>query len=439
MTGDRNPDGDDDLDDLDEAFDALVTELEHDARAETVTRPSFALPAAFRAPGTADDAALLSMLPARGMTQPGWDATSPQPPRAPVSHAYQTPSDGTTTASTHGAAIYCPTCKGAVDVRSRHVAVHDGAVRVYCSAACLAQRDALPPEAETITVPLPLAPKKSRRLGWALALLIPVGVGSYFVARTFSEDRLVPPAPAIATTAVVEADMKGADDPMREADAKLVDELSRDAWIHPLAGPKRRMPRNHSGAFGASRPGERPPECVSGHCGVDLGYVWGEPVYAVHEGVVDFVQRGPNEDSGGAFVRIAHRGGTLFSWYFHLAGIPKTVRAGTKIKAGDLIGVVGDTGIKHSEPHLHFSLSVKTSKHVHERYLDPEPLIAIWPLWIPNEENKGGRVSMTEEPGIPQRGSHPGRKRAKKRAESAPAPSTADAASATDGSQGSSN
>ena len=118
-----------------------------------------------------------------------------------------------------------------------------------------------------------------------------------------------------------------------------------DAWIHPLAGPTRRMPVNHNGAFGAERAGDRPPECVSGHCGVDVGHVWGEHVYAVHDGVVDFVNRGPNEERGGVFVRISHRDGTLFSWYFHLAAVPRWVRPGEKVSAGQVIGLLGDTGV----------------------------------------------------------------------------------------------
>jgi murein DD-endopeptidase MepM/ murein hydrolase activator NlpD len=151
--------------------------------------------------------------------------------------------------------------------------------------------------------------------------------------------------------------------------------------------------------------------------------VWGEPIHAVHEGVVDFVQRGPNEERGGMFVRISHRNGTLFSWYFHLAAVPRAIRPGLKVSAGTLIGLLGDTGVKHSAPHLHFALSVKTSKHVNERYLDPEPLIAIWPLWIPNESRTGGALA-TSEPGLPVRGdTGPKRKKARKsktKTESAP-------------------
>jgi murein DD-endopeptidase MepM/ murein hydrolase activator NlpD len=211
-----------------------------------------------------------------------------------------------------------------------------------------------------------------------------------------------------------------AEDSHRDDDDRaLIGELVQDAWVHPLAGPTRRMPRNHTGAFGAERPGERPPECVSGHCGVDLGNEWGEPVHAVHDGVVDFVQRGPNEDRGGIFVRIGHRGGTLYSWYFHLAAVPRWIRPGVQVAAGQVIGLLGDTGIKHSRPHLHFALSVKPSKTARERYLDPEPLIALWPLWIPGENGRRGRLATEAEPGVPVRA--PGRRRAKPKRADPPA------------------
>lgn len=390
---------------LDEAFDALVVATEHDEH----TSPDASVRLDLEA------AALQALLPARGMTTPGWDATSAQPPRASISHAMHTPSEGTATTSTHGARIFCPTCNGAVDVRSRHVAVHRGAVRVYCSAECLDRRDALPAEAEAVAIAMP---PKRRRTRWLAALLVPAGAAAYLATGELRDSRdraLVPPTPALATTiAPAPPTVKIADDPQRDADAKLVDELSHDAWIHPLAGPSRRMPRNHNGAFGADRAGERPPECVSGHCGVDLGYVWGERVFAVHEGVVDFVNRGPNEERGGVFVRIAHRDGTLYSWYFHLAAVPKSIRPGVKVQAGEMIGLVGDTGIKHSAPHLHFALSVKTSKHVRERYLDPEPLIAIWPLWLPDADGKGGKVVTDQEPGVPVRAAGGGSKRSKR-------------------------
>jgi murein DD-endopeptidase MepM/ murein hydrolase activator NlpD len=169
------------------------------------------------------------------------------------------------------------------------------------------------------------------------------------------------------------------------------------------------MPHSHNAAFGAERAGDRPVECFSGHCGVDLGMEWGEPVHAVHDGVVDNVNRGPNDEHGGIYVKIAHRGGTLYSWYFHLAAVPRWVKPGTKVTAGQVIGLLGDTGVLHSAPHLHFAMSVKPTNSTFERYLDPEPLIAIWPLWIPKDANTG--TLSTDEPGLPVRGE---RKRAKK-------------------------
>jgi murein DD-endopeptidase MepM/ murein hydrolase activator NlpD len=200
------------------------------------------------------------------------------------------------------------------------------------------------------------------------------------------------------------------DDSARKAEEALLEELKHDAWIHPLAGPRRRMPVNHTQAFGASREGVvPPPECLSGHCGVDVWSenIWGEPVHAVHDGVVAWVDRGPNEDNGGIFVKLAHRDGSLFSWYFHLAAVPRWIHPGVKVKVGQVIGVVGDTGVKRSSPHLHFAMTVKAG--LRERYIDPEPLIAIWPMWMPDEHG-GGTMTTIAPAGLPARGPDRARK-----------------------------
>lgn len=322
--------------------------------------------------------------------------------------------------------MVCPTCEGPVDVKSRHVAVSGGAVRVYCSQTCLEQRDA--PRTDATTGSLDVLPKRSHRIWWVAATLV-VGAGCATALylrrelRDWPEPAVMPPEPAASVMNPVAEPMPSVTrDPQKDADAALTAELMHDRWIHPLAGPARRMPVNHNGAFGAERAGERPPECVSGHCGVDVGRVWGEPVYAVHDGVIDWVNRGPNDEHGGVFVKIAHREGTLFSWYFHLAAVPRWVRPGVKVSAGQMIGLLGDTGIKHSAPHLHFSLSVKTGKHS-ERYLDPEPLIAIWPLWLPNEGRTGGTLLTDQQPGVPVRAT--GKRKPRDKAPAAPAAAAA--------------
>jgi murein DD-endopeptidase MepM/ murein hydrolase activator NlpD len=143
------------------------------------------------------------------------------------------------------------------------------------------------------------------------------------------------------------------------------------------------MPIRDGRLFGAERLGDRPSECLGGHCGVDIGGRYGEPVVAVHDGVVDRVQRAANEDHGGHYVRIAHRDHTIFSQYFHLSAIPRQLQPGMPIKAGDIVGWVGLSGVKRSGPHLHFTISIGDGAANKDRYVDPEPLIALWPLKLP--------------------------------------------------------
>ena len=98
-------------------------------------------------------------------------------------------------------------------------------------------------------------------------------------------------------------------------------------------------------------------------CGVDLGGdLWGEHVYAVQDGVVDRVQGEGNEERGGIYVRLSHFGGMVFTQYFHLAAIPRVLRRGDHVKAGEVIGLLGDTGTGGGRArHLHFALSIRPS------------------------------------------------------------------------------
>ena len=118
----------------------------------------------------------------------------------------------------------------------------------------------------------------------------------------------------------------------------------------------------------------------------------GEPVRAVADGKIVFAgvsrRRGRSRrvaprysaryprrlmGIGGLFVLIAHRRG-LTSGYFHLDSF--TVKTGQRVKAGQLIGTVGRTGIKRSPAHLHFELRYRGG------YLDPQRVLgrAVVPL-----------------------------------------------------------
>jgi murein DD-endopeptidase MepM/ murein hydrolase activator NlpD len=306
----------------------------------------------------------------------------------------------------------CPRCGGPVDVRTRHLAIRGSLVRAYCSRDCATATDPM----IIADPPVPRARKWLRALGH-LSLGVPM---LFFASGPGPKPVEQASAPVATIAGVIPAPAAPAPEPAfgpswppSEKDWQA--EIAADAWVHPLDGPMRRMPKSDSRVFGAERPGDRPGECRSGHCGVDLGgEMWGEPVHAAHDGVVDRVQRGPNEEHGGQYVRLAHREGTIFTQYFHLAAIPRWVQPGVKIKVGDVVGLLGDTGVKHSQYHLHFTVSVKPSKELVEEYIDPEPLIALWPIRLPVSPNSTvAAISAHAEPGL-VRGANRGHKKKKK-------------------------
>lgn len=292
--------------------------------------------------------------------------------------------------------VACRACDSPADVRSRHVVVDGRGVHVFCSERCKERALAGEP-AEEPAVAAVVAPRRGPR-GVVVGGLL---VGCLFATDTRALVPLVLPPPPEPPVAFVPPPVVVLPPPMPKPSpeeilrAQWTAELMKDAWLHPLNGPLRRMPIRDSRVFGAERPGERPIECTNGHCGVDIGgETWGEPVLAAHDGIVDRVQRGPNEERGGLYVRLAHRDGTVFTQYFHLAAIPRWMEPGRTVRAGEVIGLVGDTGVKSSGPHLHFTLSIKPGPEEPERYIDPEPLIALWPL-----RGEGGTLSVGDAPG----------------------------------------
>jgi len=83
------------------------------------------------------------------------------------------------------------------------------------------------------------------------------------------------------------------------------------------------------------------------HAGIDYGARHGSPIYAVADGVVNFSGR---HGGHGNYVRLSHGGG-LDTGYGHMSRI--AVSRGTRVKAGQVIGYVGSTGLS-TGPHLHF-------------------------------------------------------------------------------------
>ncbi|NNK80193.1 MAG: M23 family metallopeptidase, partial [Flavobacteriales bacterium] len=86
------------------------------------------------------------------------------------------------------------------------------------------------------------------------------------------------------------------------------------------------------------------------HQGMDFTAPTGTPIYATGDGVVS---RADNKSSGyGNHIRIDHGFGYV-TLYAHLSQYK--VRKGQKVKRGDIIGLVGNTG-KSKGPHLHYEV-----------------------------------------------------------------------------------
>jgi murein DD-endopeptidase MepM/ murein hydrolase activator NlpD len=96
------------------------------------------------------------------------------------------------------------------------------------------------------------------------------------------------------------------------------------------------------------------------HNGVDFAAPLGTPVRTVGDGVVVQAGYGP---STGNIVRIKHND-RYTTEYMHLNSISKTLRKGSRVGRGDVIGTVGRTGLS-SGVHLHFGLFDKG------KYVDP--------------------------------------------------------------------
>ena len=102
------------------------------------------------------------------------------------------------------------------------------------------------------------------------------------------------------------------------------------------------------------------------HNGVDLVAEEGKPVYATANGTVT---KASYDRGYGNHVIIEHKGDAK-TLYGHLRSLK--VRKGQKIKRGDILGYVGQTGLA-TGPHLHYEMWIKDIK------VDP---FIMWKLFL---------------------------------------------------------
>ena len=131
-------------------------------------------------------------------------------------------------------------------------------------------------------------------------------------------------------------------DTIAEVAQRKSDMLTSIPAIRPLKGVK-----TISSGFG----GRYHPilKTIRMHTGVDLSAPKGTPVYATADGVVS----GEKGGSGYGIVVILNHGYSYQTLYAHLS--KKVVKPGQKVKRGQLIGYVGNTGLSFGT-HLHYEV-----------------------------------------------------------------------------------
>ena len=87
------------------------------------------------------------------------------------------------------------------------------------------------------------------------------------------------------------------------------------------------------------------------HKGVDWAAPVGTPIFAAFDGTIAYAGDGKGY---GNVVRISHAGGRE-TRYAHMSRFADNLKVGQQVKAGDVVGYVGTTGLS-TGPHLHFEL-----------------------------------------------------------------------------------
>jgi len=116
------------------------------------------------------------------------------------------------------------------------------------------------------------------------------------------------------------------------------------------------------------------------HKGTDFAAPTGTPIYAAGNGVVE---RASRYGGYGNYVRIKHANGYKTA-YAHMSRYGPGVKAGKRVRQGDIIGYVGSTGAS-TGPHLHY-----------EVYIDNKPVNAM-KLKLPTGRKLAESPEMLEE------------------------------------------
>ena len=104
-------------------------------------------------------------------------------------------------------------------------------------------------------------------------------------------------------------------------------------------------------------------QTVRAHLGVDWSGPIGSPIMATGNGAIEVADR---EGNYGNYIRIRHANGYK-TVYAHLLRFAAGVTKGVKVRQGQIIGYLGNTGMS-TGPHVHYEVLIKTSTPIRSRW-----------------------------------------------------------------------
>ena len=189
---------------------------------------------------------------------------------------------------------------------------------------------------------------------------------------TTAEPPPAKPRPAKGTTAEGKRKLPKPPEPgkdpipkVRTAPTDISAPLSPGGYVFPVYGPS-----SFSDTYGAAR------AVVTWHHGTDVFAPLGAPILAVADGTVFSV--GWN-DIGGYRFWLRDRSGNQF-YYAHLSAFSPLAVNGREVKAGQVIGFIGNTGDAQGTPyHLHFEIHpVALLPLGYDGVVNPQAYLTAW-------------------------------------------------------------
>jgi len=162
--------------------------------------------------------------------------------------------------------------------------------------------------------------------------------------------------------------------------------LSGGPYVFPVLGPT-----SFGDSWGAPR------ATVSWHHGIDIFAPLGAPVVAVADGVLFSV--GWNT-IGGRRLWLRDREGNYF-YFAHLSGFSDAAVEGARVRAGTVIGYVGNTGdAEGTAYHLHFEIHpVSLLGLGYDGAVDPFTYVSSWPRYDRAPVSVAGTAAAGPPPG----------------------------------------